>query len=101
MTELPTLIIDFLLLVLPTYPFYRLAKKHGKSDVGYALLGFVSLFLPSFLYEMIYNFENDEGNNFIGILVGILSCVLLYYYLKKRWEKQGVNVLEQEDILDL
>ena len=89
--------------------FYNLAEEHHKSKWGYAILGVVSYYLGTILagiafaiiFELWGSTSIDQMSeialNFMALPFGILMCVGLYYFLKKRWEK---SIHIEADIID-
>lgn len=89
--------------------FYDLAKKHNKSEWGFAILGVIVYYIGTFIGGLIIslaivliNGDIDSTNSFfLGLLAlpfGVLTAYLLYKLLEKKW---GNSTIEQyEDILD-
>ncbi len=87
--------------------FYNLANQYNKSPLGYAILGIVSYYFGTILFMVflglgmeIFNsesidFENNKLLSLISIPFGLLSCYLLYIFLKKTWSK---NLLSEDEI---
>jgi membrane protein DedA with SNARE-associated domain len=83
--------------------FYKLAEEYDKSKWGFAILGIVVYYVGTFLFAIILIFGaeifspgyfddvNEKLIDFICLPFGLLSCYLLYCYLKKTWEKNKPN----------
>ena len=79
--------------------FFDLAKKFGKSEWGFAILGVVIYYVGTLIagiiivlgYELSSSSSIDDLNefalSFISLPFGILSCIGLHYYLKNTWHK--------------
>ncbi|RZJ65915.1 MAG: hypothetical protein EOO50_11655 [Flavobacterium sp.] len=90
--------------------FYDLAGKFEKHKWGYTILavvvyyaGTVVFLIPLFLIGNFVAPDSVEGIDdtvvgLIGIPFGILSNVLLYKFLKWKWEKEAAKVETIEDI---
>lgn len=79
--------------------FYKLAEEYDKSQWGFAVLGIVVYYLGTFAFaivlliiDLIFSLGfletmNERLIDFICLPFGLLSCYLLYKYLKKTWKK--------------
>lgn len=79
--------------------FYKLAEAHGKSKWGFAILGVISYYFGTFVFGMIIGIIielwstssiddfSDMQLGFMALPFGILTCVGLYYLLKRLWKK--------------
>ncbi|MDX2249951.1 MAG: hypothetical protein SF052_24415 [Bacteroidia bacterium] len=89
--------------------FYELADDYEKSKWGFAILGVVSYYLGTFLGGIILSIileisgtnSLDDINSMLVSLIalpfGLLSCIGLYFILKRNWEK---NREATESIID-
>ena len=102
--------LGILLLYIIGKTYFELAKSYEKNQWGFGLLGIGAYYLGTFITGMGLGlfYELNEENSFeqvdetvltyLALPGGILTCVLLYYYLKRLWTRE---VLEgTEDILD-
>lgn len=93
--------------------FYRLAHDHYRSEWPFALLGggvflvsqFVFGFIIGFVLAVTGNGELLTGTYQLALAVIIyavagLSCAILYYSLKKNWEKHPKNNKENNSTID-
>jgi len=84
--------------------FYKLSEEYDKSKWGFAILGIVVYYAGSILAGIIIllfidifsdNYTDDSISDIMLSLIsfpfGLLSCYLLYSYLKKTWEKNKPN----------
>jgi|GEM_PF-3964509 len=116
MLSVITGIIIFIVILIPSIPFYRLAKSFGKPKLLYGIIGFLAFFLSMFIPRLIMNlilllwFGIDEPNVYLGaslnglinIVLGTIGCTLTYFNLRKKWEAIGSKINpSQEDILDM
>lgn len=79
--------------------FYKLAAVYEKSQWGYTILGIVSYYGGTIVFGLIFGIiaeivspgyidtVNDTMLGLAGLPFGVLSCYLLYNYLKKTWKK--------------
>ncbi|MEZ4829954.1 MAG: hypothetical protein R3C61_27280 [Bacteroidia bacterium] len=88
--------------------FYELADDHNKSKWGFAILGVVSYYAGTIIggsvigiiYGLTGNMPDDTDTFLLGLLaipVGLLTCVGLYFLLKKMWSKEEI---QKEDLID-
>lgn len=93
--------------------FYRLAHDYHRSEWPFALLGggvfivsqFVFGFIIGFALAATGNGELLSGTFQLALAVIIyavagLSCAILYYSLKKNWEKNPKNNSENNSTID-
>ena len=79
--------------------FYKLAEKFEKSKWVFTILGIAIYYVGTFIFAAIFiivgelyspGFVDDFNEtllSFISLPFGLLSCFILYKYLKKKWEK--------------
>jgi len=89
--------------------FYDLALENKKSGWGFAILGVISFYAFQFIFGIIlalvvgvneygeFDGMSDFGINILGIIVGVIGVVILYYILQKVWAK---NSFFKGDLLD-
>ncbi len=80
-------------------PFYKLAESHDRNKWGFAILGVISYYLGYFIFgfliligiELWSDSSIDDIDdivlNLMFVPFGILSCVGLYFLLKRIWSK--------------
>ena len=87
--------------------FYELAHEHDKSRWGFAILGVIGYYAGIIIAEVVFVLLSEEGivgniNRYaLGILslpVGLLTCWLLYRFLKSQWSKQTQS--PDADVID-
>ncbi|MGX7666861.1 hypothetical protein [Flavobacterium pedocola] len=89
--------------------FYQLADNYNKNKWVYAILGVISYYAGQLIggvilgvCSMAFDIEVDWDDNVlmtvIGLPIGIATCWLFYYLLKKKWSKA---VVEQDSIDDI
>jgi len=79
--------------------FYDLAQEFEKSQWGFAILGVVIYYAGTFIAGIVIaigyeisstNSIENVNEHVLGLIAlpfGILSCVGLYNYLRKTWQK--------------
>jgi hypothetical protein len=85
--------------------FADLATRYNKSRWGFGILGVVVYYGGVFCVGIILgifapDFVDSSNNFLLGLLAipfGILFCVILYYILKKIWDKEYVDVYNDID----
>lgn len=90
--------------------FFNLAEEFNKSKWGIAILGVISYYAGQVLFVILILISdellntafltttNESTVNLIGIPIGILSCVGLYFLLRNNWRKNGKpeeNLIEE------
>ena len=84
--------------------FYRLAEEYHKSKWSFAILGIIvyyaGVIVFAFLFGMIseiispgfFDNFNETILSLIALPFGLLSCYILYSYLKKTWQKNTPSI---------
>lgn len=93
--------------------FFRLAEEHNQNKWLFAILGIVSYYAGTLIFgvgvgvaaALTGNMEwaDDSNTLLVGIMalpIGIGTCALFYYLLKRAWEKRQNNLGLDDDILD-
>lgn len=92
--------------------FYNLARKFGKSEWLFAVLGVISYYLGTFIGRIVLYIGLDVlggepieeiDNLIINLLAfpfGVFICWLFYYLLKNNWTKSKTVKITESDILD-
>lgn len=93
--------------------FYRLAQDHYRSEWPFALLGGGSFFVFQFIFGFIIGFVlaiTGKGEwlsgtyslalAFIIYLVAGIGCAILYYALKRNWEKNPRKSKDDNGTID-
>lgn len=94
--------------------FYKLAEEFQKSKWGYAVLGVITYYAGTFIYGVLYSviffinnpdaFESDIDTwtlRLTAIPAGLGLAYLLYYLLKRSWEKSKESNEESLNIDDI
>jgi len=76
--------------------FYELAHEHDKSRWGFAIVGVIGYYTGIIIAEVILVFLVEDGvldikryvSGILSLPVGLLTCWLLYRFLKSQWSKQ-------------
>jgi hypothetical protein len=103
-----------MLTIIPIYLFgksyYNLAKLHGRSPWGYAILGAViflgaQLILGFLIGLLMLMLDIDLGLpdfvlSLIGIAFGVLAAYGIESLLKKNWERNPKKDFSESDLLD-
>jgi len=93
--------LGIIILIFIGSQFYKLAKEYEqKLTWVYAIIGIVAYYAGEFIvalililyFELIGSYEDfekmsDASLTIIAIVSGILSCLLTYHLLKKKWDK--------------
>lgn len=90
--------------------YYTLAKKHQKEKWVFAFLGLILYYLPAIVLlvmlmiinELVglgFDVENEIFLNVFAIVVGLISVIVTYNLLKKKWEKEAS--IKEDDIFDI
>ncbi len=78
--------------------FYKLAEEYNKSKWGFAILGIASYYIGTYVFAILIAVIvevlspgylegfNERVLSLILLPFGLLSCYLLYYFLKKNWK---------------
>ena len=95
------MLLGILVIILIAQKFFILAGEFNKNKWGFAVIGiviyYVGTFAAAFIYGAIYFVMDPEASdesvdNLVSRLIlvgfGLLSCVLLYNTLRKRWKKE-------------
>lgn len=79
--------------------FWKLALRHNKNPIIFAIIGIASYYAGAFIGGVIITavvvasgniaFTESEFMNWVGVPVGIFACWLTYYLLKKNWSKNA------------
>ncbi|MCB0545066.1 MAG: hypothetical protein KDC61_11175 [Saprospiraceae bacterium] len=93
--------------------FYDLAEEYGKHNWLYAIAGIVCYYAGSFIFGVILgvgieiwspgflNEMNNKALGYIAIPFGVLTCVGMYYLLKRHWSKGREGHADILDDIDL
>ncbi|MES2811750.1 MAG: hypothetical protein V4670_04700 [Bacteroidota bacterium] len=82
---------------------YRKSRKSNGwfgilSYFGGTLLGGIIVGLFDAVFGLNVDYDNNMLMNLLGIPFGILGCVVLYWFLEKKWEKEIVEIDSIDDI---
>lgn len=88
--------------------FYELAVTFEKNKWLFAILGVVSYYAGTFLggtilalMDAFFNWGMDWDNDlllsFLALPFGLATCGLVYYLLKRKWQKEAVIVQDEID----
>lgn len=91
--------------------FYKLAQEYNKSDWGYAILAVITYLITMFGSALALAFvkivqsggidaeviakDNEMLINILSTIVGVVCCIILYYFLKNRWQKEEANTIDE------
>ncbi|MCB0444100.1 MAG: hypothetical protein KDC68_00290 [Gelidibacter sp.] len=86
--------------------FYKLAENYNKSKWGYAILGVITYFVAAAIggvilmlldtqFELNINWESKLLLTVLILPFCVAICYLLYFLLKKNWEKSVVIVKDE------
>jgi hypothetical protein len=90
--------------------FAELAEKYDNKKWVYGLFGVITYYVGTFLLgifiavlDLIFNWDIDWEAENLGLSLlafpfGLGACYLLYYLLKRKWEKEVVIDDSIEDI---
>lgn len=80
--------------------YYKLAEEYGRNKWGFAVIGVVTYYAGTFItaviygiiYFMMYPDASEESVDTVGlkltvVILGLLSCVILYFILENNWKK--------------
>ena len=101
--------IGFLLIYFIWKRFADLANEYQHKKWVFGLLGVASYYIGTViaglalgLLMVFFNFNVDFDNtllmSLIGLPFGILTCYLVYSFLKKKWEKEIILTDSIDDI---
>ena len=81
--------------------YYKLAEQFNKSKVGFAILGVVLYYAGTIVFGLAFGLIaevvspgyidtiNEYALGLLSVPFGLITCFLIYKYLKKQWQKSS------------
>lgn len=103
------IMLGFVLIYFIWKRFADLAFEYKHKKWVFGLIGVASYYLGTLIaglilgllilfFDFSIDFDNTLLMSLIGLPFGVLTCYLVYSFLKKKWEKEIVIVDSIEDI---